>query len=190
MERAQNRPSELLQGLKQLCCDEGLRAGAAQPGAEDTQRSHPCPLIPEGRCGEDGARLYALMPSGARTRGNEHKLERRRFPLPSGSTLCCAGCRALEQAAQRGRGVSLEISQNHPCTVLGSSSGYPCLSRALDLVSSRGPFQLQPLCDSLKAVRLLTLFSLLSFFFVLLNLLIWVFVSVIYVHTHIHVYEF
>lgn len=90
MERAQNRPSELLQGLKQLCCDEGLRAGAAQPGAEDTQRSHPCPLIPEGRCGEDRARLYALMPSGARTRGNEHKLEHRRFPLAirQHSVLC------------------------------------------------------------------------------------------------------
>ena len=33
--RAQHRPSEVLQGLKQLCRDEGLRAGAAQPGAEE-----------------------------------------------------------------------------------------------------------------------------------------------------------
>jgi len=51
-------------------------------------------------CKHDGARLLPVATS-ARTRGNGHKVEHKRFLVTSGSISVLLGARALAQVAQR-----------------------------------------------------------------------------------------
>jgi len=46
--------------------------------------------------------------------------------------------------------LSLEAVKSHPDTALKTSSGWPCLSRGLDQMTSRGPFQPPLVYDYVK----------------------------------------
>lgn len=66
----------------------------------------------KGRCQEDGARLFSVVPSNT-IRGNGHNLKHCKFHLNMGENL--EGNRTLEQAAQKGCGLSTSgVIQNPP----------------------------------------------------------------------------
>jgi len=62
------------------------------------------------------------------------------------------GDRALEQAAQGGRGVSFSGNIKDPPGQgpVQPALGDPALAGGLDWVTHRGPFQPRPFCDSVK----------------------------------------
>lgn len=73
-----------------------------------------------GGCKHDGARLFPVATS-ARTRGNGHKLEHKRFLITSGSIYVLAGAGALAQVVQKvSRISSLKIFMRHLDVVLGT----------------------------------------------------------------------
>jgi len=99
----------------------------------------------KGGCQEDGARLFSVVP-GDRTRGNGHKLKRRKFHLNAKEE----GDGALEQVAQRCCGVSFSGDiQNPPGQgPVQPVLGYPASAWDSDQMVSRGPFQPLRICDS------------------------------------------
>ena len=66
--------------------------------------------------------------------------------------LSCEGGRAVEQAAQGGRGFSFPGDiQNPPgCVPVPPALGVPAQAEGLGKMISRGPFQPLPFCDSVK----------------------------------------
>ncbi|GAB0185709.1 mitochondrial enolase superfamily member 1 [Grus japonensis] len=89
----------------------------------------------KGRCQKDGARLFSMVPSD-RTRDNGQWAQTRTQEVPSehGEKLHSEGDRALEQAAQRGCGVSFSGDiQNLPgCDCVQPALGDPALAGGLD----------------------------------------------------------
>jgi len=90
---------------------------------------------------------FSLMPR-ARTRGNGYKVEHSRFLLKSGNTYLLTDDRALAVGSPE------RFWSPHSYSVLMFSSqfylGGPTWAGRMDQMSSRGPFQPQPLCDSWK----------------------------------------
>ena len=100
-----------------------------------------------------------------RTRGNGHKLKNGKFSLNIKETLChYEGDQAVPQIAQGGCGVSIVGDTQNSS---GHGLGHPALGGSiwaggLDQMTSRGPFQPQPFCDSLL---LWTLFQFIALIF-------------------------
>ena len=101
-------PFWMAKRLEQLSCEERLR----ELGLLSTEkRSLRGELINgykylEGGCEEGRARLFSMV-STDRTRGNGHKVNRRRLFDHQESLFHCEGGEALGQDAQRGCGVSI-----------------------------------------------------------------------------------
>ena len=86
----------------------------------------------QGGCQEDGARLFSVVPSDG-TRGNEHTLKYRKLQLDMKKNFF-EGDRALEQAAQRGCGVSFSGDIQNPLgqDPVQPALGEPALAGGLD----------------------------------------------------------
>lgn len=103
----------------------------------------------KGKCRDEGASLSSVVPSD-KTRRNGHKLEHRRFPFnirkPFFPMSTGTGC--------PGRSCRLPPSWRYSNTawtcLWAACSGWPCLSNGLEQMSSKGSFQPQPVCDSVK----------------------------------------
>lgn len=108
-----------------------------------------CIWMKEG-CIKDRARLCSVVPSET-TRGNGHKLKHWRLPLNFRKDFFTL--RVMEHWHRSFSQVvvspTLDILKSHQDTVLGSWR-WPCSSRRLDQVTSRGPFQPQPFCDPVQ----------------------------------------
>lgn len=81
----------MVKGWEHLSCEERLGAGTAQPeeeeaGGGDLIRAY---KYIQGRCEEDGALLFSVVPS-ASTRVSGHKVGYRRQHLSVGKHFCTA----------------------------------------------------------------------------------------------------
>lgn len=96
----------------------------------------------KGECREDGISLFSVVPT-ARTKGNEHKLEEKRFCLDTRQQFCAVWMTKQWYRVPRGCVVSSsEISRLHPAMCLSTLLWVALLELGWELMGPKGPAQL------------------------------------------------